>query len=187
MQRLGRILGNKTLLEVMPQEHDAPLIVGHRKRSWKDNPMRRVIIESPYNATTTEGVKANIEFVRACCLDATRRGEVPFASHLFFTQFLNDQDPAEHKLGIEMGYDFWEKADLIVFYMDRGMSPGMKEALAKAFTEGKPYEQRWLKTRPAKQTGELNQQYEPSRLEQKPGAMTPVDLDKMMEEVRAHP
>lgn len=126
--------------------------------------MKRVIIESPYHDDNTVEMQENMNYARAVCLDAVQRGEVPFASHLFFTLFLDDQDPAQRKLGIEMGYDFWEKANLIVFYMDRGMSPGMKEALAKAFVEGKPYEQRYLVSREQAQKEPGPEAYAPKRL-----------------------
>lgn len=100
----------------------------------------RVIVESPYAGD----VERNVAYVKAACKDCVDRGETPFASHLFFTQFLDDTNPAERKLGIEMGYDFWEKAEKVVFYVDHGMSSGMEKALSRAFMQGKPYEKRRL-------------------------------------------
>lgn len=109
--------------------------------------MRRVIIESPFHGKTQEELAANIKYVREACRDAALlHQEVPFASHLFFTQFLDDTNPEERQLGINMGYDFWEKADKIIFYVDKGMSPGMKDALARAVMEDKPFEKRYLYT-----------------------------------------
>jgi hypothetical protein len=107
---------------------------------WQENPMKRVIIESPFAGD----IQTNLKYVRQACTDCINRGEVPFASHMFFPQFLDDNDPKQRQLGIEMGYDFWEKADLVVFYTDFGISPGMEKALAKAFLEGKPYVKRAL-------------------------------------------
>lgn len=104
----------------------------------------RVIIESPFHNDIPEEAAANIKYARKCCLDATVRGEVPFASHLFFTQFLDDSDPKQREMGIRMGFEYWRDAELVIFYVDRGVSRGMKEALAKAIEEQKPFEIRRL-------------------------------------------
>lgn len=107
--------------------------------------MHRVIIESPFRGKTTEEAEKNIKYARVACIDAVfNHQEVPFASHLFFTQFLDDNKAEEREMGIQMGYDFWEKADKIIFYLDLGMSSGMKDALARAVMEDKPWEKRYL-------------------------------------------
>lgn len=84
-----------------------------------------VIVESPYAGD----IAKNEEYARKACMDCIRRGEAPFASHLFYTQFLDDLDPKERELGISLGYDLWRFADKIVFYIDLGISPGMQQAL----------------------------------------------------------
>ena len=48
----------------------------------------RVIIESPYSPGSPE----NIEYARRCLFDSLLRGESPFASHLLYTQVLDDTD-----------------------------------------------------------------------------------------------
>ena len=85
--------------------------------------MRRVIIESPYAGD----VERNVRYVKACVLDCLRRGESPYASHLFFTQpgILDDLKPEERNLGIEAGFAWRECAELTVFYIDLGWSSGM--------------------------------------------------------------
>jgi hypothetical protein len=107
--------------------------------------MKRVIVESPYAGDTAR----NIEYAKECCLDCIKRGEVPFASHLFFPQFLDDNNPDHRTIGVHMGYDFWEKAEEIVFYTDLGLSPGMEKALAKAFMEGKLVKKRSIDSKAA--------------------------------------
>ena len=86
-----------------------------------------VIIESPYAGD----VAANVDYARAACRDSYERGEVPFASHLFYTQFMDDRDPVERMAGIECGYAMWWNATKIVFYIDRGWSAGMQAALRR--------------------------------------------------------
>jgi hypothetical protein len=89
-----------------------------------------VVVESPYAGE----VAANVEYAKLACRDCVARGEVPFASHLFFTLFLDDNDPDERRLGIDGGYAMWWQASKIVFYIDRGWSPAMSQALERART-----------------------------------------------------
>jgi len=98
--------------------------------------MRRVIIESPFAGTTPQEIAANIDYARKCCADAWLNDEDPFASHLFYPQFLDDTKPEERKAGIERGYAHWAAAGAIVFYTDRGWSNGMKDALVRAHSDG---------------------------------------------------
>lgn len=86
--------------------------------------MKLVVIESPYAGE----VEANVAYAKRCVMDCLQRGESPYASHLFFTQdgVLDDLDPEQRKLGIEAGFAWRDRADVIVFYVDRGISRGMK-------------------------------------------------------------
>lgn len=119
--------------------------------------MRRVIVESPYGSPTPEGITKNQEYLQQCLQDCVRRGECPFASHGFFPFFLNEQDPKERRLGIELGYIFWDRCDTIVFYLDKGISPGMEKALSRAFELGIPIERRFLNRHQGRLTAELPQ------------------------------
>jgi hypothetical protein len=87
-----------------------------------------VIIESPYAGE----IEKNLTYLRACIRDCLLRGEAPFASHAIYTQpgVLRDDVPAERKLGIETGFEFWRYAKKIVFYTDLGWSSGMHAALS---------------------------------------------------------
>lgn len=53
----------------------------------------RVLIESPYAGD----VERNIHYAREAVLDCLKRGEAPYASHLFFPQVLDDLKPEERK------------------------------------------------------------------------------------------
>ena len=96
--------------------------------------MRAAIVESPFK--TTEIVFANGEkfiieeaqnvlYAKACCLWALDNGFSPYASHLFFTQFLDDAIPEERKLGIEAGITWGRLAGERLFFVDRGFTEGM--------------------------------------------------------------
>jgi hypothetical protein len=123
----------------------APSIIRPEFANVPVSSMRRVIVESPYSAITSEEKTGNLDFAADCCRDCVSRGENPFASHLFYTQFLDDNDPVERKLGLEMAFELWDFYDAIIFYMDRGFSEGMQLALIHAFQIDKPFERRILR------------------------------------------
>jgi hypothetical protein len=99
-----------------------------------------VIIESPFAGD----VEANIAYARKCVADAVHRGEAPLASHLLYTQLLDDNDPAQRALGIEAGLAWYRVADKCVVYMDRGVSEGMSTGIVRAIAHGVPVEERYL-------------------------------------------
>jgi hypothetical protein len=80
--------------------------------------------------------KHNIEQARRYCREIMLMGDVPFAPHLYFTQFLDDNDPTERNKGIEAGmrmmYDcseVWVFGDVI--------SDGMRREIEFAKQIGK--------------------------------------------------
>ena len=87
-----------------------------------------VIIESPYAGDRNE----NILYARRAMLDSLRRGEAPFASHLLYTQVLNDDISADREIGINAGFQFYSVAALCAVYADMGISPGMLRGLERA-------------------------------------------------------
>ena len=103
--------------------------------------MRRVILESPFG-----DVDANLTYARRCIRDCLERGEAPIASHLLFTQpgILRDEIPEERQLGIDAGLAWIAVADAMVLYIDRGVSPGMQNAMRIAQRSGLPVELRCL-------------------------------------------
>lgn len=86
--------------------------------------MQAIIIESPYAGE----VDRNILYARMAMKDCLQRGEAPLASHLLYTQVLDDSISAERELGIKAGLEWAGGADLAVFYIDYGYSPGMLAA-----------------------------------------------------------
>lgn len=102
--------------------------------------MKRVIIESPFSGE----VERNRAYAVACLYDALRRGEAPFASHLIYTQCLNDEVHSERELGIKAGLEWARLADLTAVYTDRGISAGMKLGIQHAHDNRRPVEIRTL-------------------------------------------
>lgn len=99
-----------------------------------------VIIESPYAGNRQE----NILYAKRAMLDSLRRGESPFASHLLYTQVLEDSIPEERRLGLEAGLRFYTVAALCVVYADMGVSPGMLKGIERARQHNIPVEHRLI-------------------------------------------
>ena len=101
---------------------------------------RLVVIESPYAGD----VESNLGYLQACILDCATRGDSPYASHLMLTTALDDSIPEDRELGIALGLAWRRKADMRIFYIDRGWSGGMKAARELYERERLPYEIRKL-------------------------------------------
>lgn len=108
--------------------------------------MTRVILESPYKGKDKKEEKRNIKYARKCVLDCLKKGESPIASHLLLTQpgILNDNIPENRRLGIDAGLAWKCVAEKQVFYIDFGMSSGMKYGLEYAKENNIPVEYRKL-------------------------------------------
>lgn len=107
-------------------------------------PLRRVVIESPLSPSNGFSFEDNQEYARRCMKDSLNRGEAPYASHLLYTQMLDDFDPEERKLGMEAGFLWGEAAPTVAVYTDRGMSSGMIEGIKRAQARGARIEFRSL-------------------------------------------
>jgi hypothetical protein len=98
--------------------------------------MQRVVIESPLSPSNGHSFESNQDYARRCMLDSLNRGEAPYASHLLYTQMLDDFDEEERKLGMEAGFAWGEAANLVAVYLDRGMSSGMRQGIERARARG---------------------------------------------------
>lgn len=96
--------------------------------------MKRVMIESPYGARTPRERERNDKYLEACIFDSLEKGEAPFASHGLYTHYLKDSDPKEREKGLACGRTWAETADIIAFYVDYGVTPGMLNMLDWIFS-----------------------------------------------------
>lgn len=108
--------------------------------------MIRVVIESPLNAPTREGIERNKKYARAALLDSLRRGEAPYASHLLYDhpEILDDLSSEERELGIQAGFAWCACAQKIAVYADFGISSGMRRGIDLHSENGVPVEYRYL-------------------------------------------
>ena len=89
--------------------------------------MIRVVIESPLSGDFAR----NRRYAMWCAYHCFTRDEAAYASHLVFPFFLDDEKPDAREFGIEAGYAWATCADIFAFYLDLGMSEGMKRALVQ--------------------------------------------------------
>jgi len=107
----------------------------------------KVIIESPYRALLPAGdntfdvvsvlrrqaiLEENMCYARRCLSHSLEEGESPFASHLLYTQVLDDTVAAQRELGLSLASAWYDVADLCAIYTDRGISDGMKRGIEYA-------------------------------------------------------
>lgn len=112
---------------------------------------KTVVIESRYAPRKNLGrddaeaeVEANLEIARDACRFAVMEGYNPYASHLFFPQFLNDDDPEERDWGIRCGLKWASHATEAWFIItDLGMSNGMNQALIRHHNDNRTI--RWFR------------------------------------------
>ncbi len=100
--------------------------------------MIRVILESPF----VGDIERNIDYARKCVKHSLSLGEAPIASHLLYTQVLNDEIEEERMMGIHAGLEWKKVADKQVFYIDYEMYKGMEYGLSYAKEHDIPYEMR---------------------------------------------
>ena len=92
---------------------------------------------SPFAGDT----ERNIAYAIECCKEAIKRGYTPIAPHLYFPQFLDDNNPEQREKGLILGREAMKEKCDIVFIGDKyGISDGMKGDLEFANEMGVPVE-----------------------------------------------
>ena len=89
--------------------------------------MRMIFVSSPYAGD----VEKNIEFAKQACQYVITTGNAFFCPHLLYPQVLDDADPEERSLGMEMAKQFLSVCDEIWVFGDR-ISRGMFEEIEYA-------------------------------------------------------
>lgn len=103
----------------------------------KTGGVKKVFICSPFTPEgKTEEEKdgnllKNIEEAHAACRFALSEGCFPYAPHLYFTQFLNDEDPEEREMGIILGLTWLARCDEIWIFGNK-ITEGMKREIDTA-------------------------------------------------------
>ena len=70
-------------------------------------------------------IKGNVARVRHICRDLYSKDIIPFAPHIYFTQFLDDNNPSERELALLFGREMVKRCDELWVFGDR-ISDGMR-------------------------------------------------------------
>ena len=96
------------------------------------NKRNLVVVESPFSAPTNKEIIRNVYYAMLAVRDSLDKGEAPYASHLFFTQMLDDSLEYERMMGIDAGLVVASGARYTVVYADLGISSGMQYGIDAA-------------------------------------------------------
>jgi len=94
--------------------------------------VKRVFVCSPFRGD----VARNVVVARAACREVVLAGDAPFAPHLLYPEFLDDDVAAERALGIGAGLAWLAVADEILVVGEP--TEGMRAEIAAAETLGIP-------------------------------------------------
>ena len=104
---------------------------------------RKIFVCSPYRPTSQDEkcrkdeLEANIRRAKMACRILSTLGFLPLAPHLYFTQFLKDEDAQERATGIRFGMEWLEAADE-VWVFGESISEGMAAEIKRAYELKKP-------------------------------------------------
>ena len=90
--------------------------------------MKKVFICSPLRGDIQGNIEKANEYCRWAMLT---HGALPIAPHTYFTQFLDDLDPAERELGINAGIELLTGCDELWHFGDR-VTEGMAREIGMA-------------------------------------------------------
>lgn len=102
------------------------------KKKLEANTPKKVFIASPYNGDIEE----NLRQARIYCKFAYEQNCIPYAPHLFFPQFLDENIEEERAEGIRMGLQMMDLMDEVWVFGE--MSPGMEQEVTYALVVKKP-------------------------------------------------
>ena len=107
-----------------------------KKRS-EDKRMGKVYIISRYRAATERGMEFNRRVARYFCRKVILEGNVPVAPHLFYTQFLDEGQEKERRIGLDRGLKELREADeFLLVLIDGKVSEGMRQEIRQALRDG---------------------------------------------------
>lgn len=94
--------------------------------------MRKVYVCSPYSGN----VEHNIEKAKDFCNEVLLEGNMPIAPHLYFTQFMDDNNPTQREKALEFNKVLIDFCDELAVFGDH-ISSGMAEEIKYASSTDK--------------------------------------------------
>lgn len=97
-----------------------------------------VVIESPFASSSPLLRKAHRLYAETAMRHALLEGKVPVASHVFYTDALDDTLEDERTLGMEAGFVLGDVSKECWVFVDLGVSEGMLAGARRADERGTP-------------------------------------------------
>lgn len=94
--------------------------------------MRKVYICSPYRAKDSAELDRNLEYAQALTRQAIEAGLAPITPHLYMTQCLSEDIPAERAKGMAAGLELLKCCDFVIAGVKYGISEGMSREIQTA-------------------------------------------------------
>ena len=82
---------------------------------------KKIFVSSPLRGNLV----INIENAKKYCHWVVNKNHIPYAPHIFFTQFLDDEIPEERDFGLNAGFEFLKVCDELWVFGSR-ISEGMQ-------------------------------------------------------------
>lgn len=104
---------------------------------------KKIFVCSPYRPTAEDPkcqknqLETNVYWAKTACRILSTLGFLPLAPHLYFTQFLKDEEKKERETGMKLGLRWLEEADELWVFGDT-VSEGMTAEIEKAHELNKP-------------------------------------------------
>ena len=89
--------------------------------------MKRIYVASPYAGD----IEKNIEFAKNACQFVMKQGHAFFCPHLLYPSILNENNPDERQLGLDMGIAMLKNCDELWCFGER-ISQGMMAEIEEA-------------------------------------------------------
>ncbi len=100
--------------------------------------MEKVYIISRYSAKTWHERRFNKEVTKYYCRRIAEAGKRPVAPHLFYTQFMDDDDPKARRLGLDFAIKDLDECDsFLLVIVDGVISSGMRGEIEHVTRTGK--------------------------------------------------
>ncbi len=132
MQEVADIIGNQPIYHTIYKESECMpwIYVGQCYKGEKinHNPalMPMVYICSQYHADTKEQLEINIQVAKWAAYQEAKRGLIPIAPHLYFTQFMDDSVPQDRYFGMQAGKRLMNQCSTFrVITVENKISEGM--------------------------------------------------------------
>jgi hypothetical protein len=98
--------------------------------------MKLIYVASPYAGD----IEKNTEFAKKACHHVMNEGHAFFAPHLLYPTILDEHQPEQRQLGLDMGIAMLSRCDELWCYGD-WVSPGMRLEIEEAGRLGIPVHQ----------------------------------------------